>query len=232
MTKTCPECSIENSDESFFCKNCGNNIKGVVEVRKEPKSGFMGLINNKENDMIGFMGLINNKGNDMMFCPECGAKNEYDSIYCIKCRAKLKNQEIADDNVFKLNFLEGTNRFDTILKDGTVSKLNKDSLTSLRYKFDGTEYFFEETRIIAKIGENFGYMPYKDIIRVRLFLDDKSVITVISLNGVFSLSTSSALKALQFTLLLEVASTRAGFQIPFEQKEALKFRGGGIAIGF
>lgn len=47
MTKICPKCSAENSDNAGFCQNCGEDMKKVISSAKttEKSSGVSGFWN-------------------------------------------------------------------------------------------------------------------------------------------------------------------------------------------
>ena len=42
MSKICPNCKFENSDEAEFCQNCGNKIKRFLSINP-PKMYQRGL---------------------------------------------------------------------------------------------------------------------------------------------------------------------------------------------
>ena len=132
----------------------------------------------------------------------------------------------------ELNLLNGNNRANRIFPDGYILNASENELKEYKYRFNNVDYYFETTRIILNLGNGVLYLPYGNILRAKLFLDDNSFIKLTTINGVLGVSTRKTEKAINFADLLEIASARAGNHIRVEVSEALKFKGGGIGIGF
>ncbi len=68
--KKCPTCKSENSDDTRFCKNCGENIVSI-STQGLPSNSYM------------------------VRCPKCGESNPSTTRYCARCGQPL-TQEAAD----------------------------------------------------------------------------------------------------------------------------------------
>lgn len=175
----------------------------------------------------------------MLFCNTCETEIENDDkiMYCPNCGAKLDDIATLEK---KFNLLNGSNGYSTILEDGNIHKMDEKTLKPFRFRF-GTKnvhYYIEESRIIRKVItdniENIFYLPYKDILRVHLFLGKITEIRISSLTGCLHLSTKTGGKAISFVDMIEIASARNGYfpKIEITFKTELDIRGGGVGVGF
>ena len=121
----------------------------------------------------------------------------------------------------ELNLLNGNNRANRIFPDGYILNASENELREYKYRFNNVDYYFETTRIILNLGNGVLYLPYENILRAKLFLDDNSFIKLTTINGVLGVSTRKTEKAINFADLLEIASARAGYHIIVEVSEAL-----------
>lgn len=114
MTKTCPKCGKENSQNVKFCGDCGTELQ-----KGEHKCDNCGIIITDKSQFCRECGnnLINSKTNT---CPNCNENINDKSIFCRKCGEKLKKEE---PNVKKTNKIKNN----TQIKEKIIK--NKKTLT-------------------------------------------------------------------------------------------------------
>lgn len=172
-----------------------------------------------------------------MKCQNCSTNISDETTFCPQCGFNLNENNTTGK---KLNLIDGSNGFRTILEDGAVYQMDKKALQPYRFRFGvkHVAYFIEKTRIIQQITNkneiNFSYLPYEDILRVHLFIGKTTEIRISSLSGCLHLATKKSGKAVNFVDMIEVASAKLGNFIKVEIGFKMEFdmKGGGIGVGF
>ena len=67
----CPKCQINNEEDSFFCNNCGEELRSNPQLVKRGTS-------TAKTQLFGSL------------CPNCGAENLVGSPFCVGCGQALK----------------------------------------------------------------------------------------------------------------------------------------------